>query len=116
MPQWLDSKHFVTFNVFFFLLLFLVLQKAVKNHKLPTPLWGQLASLRRHRQPTSGDPATAECTEVASKLVEALVMAPLRGTHVAMGQNPNRTSEHPNPTTQIAKMSGAPTPKWYHWF
>ena len=35
-----------------------------------------------------------------------------------MGQNPNRTpSEHPNPTTKIgSKMSGAPTPKWYHWF
>ena len=26
-------------------------------------------------------------------------------------------SEHPNPTTKIgSNMSGAPTPKWYHWF
>ena len=30
--------------------------------------------------------------------------------HLAMGQNPNRTSEHPNPTTKV----GSRTPKWYH--
>ena len=39
------------------------------------------------------------------------------GWEVAMGQNPNRTSEHPNPTTQIGPNTGGKfSPKWYHWF
>ena len=37
------------------------------------------------------------------------VSSPISSAHLAMGQNPNTPSEHPNPTTKVgSKMGGAP--------